>query len=89
MGAETTGLQLNVLTHLGHRLPGATSPQKAAAEMVRTLVRLGVAAAVSTVEADQALVIAVAAPRAADTQRILPSAAGLVGQRIPIDRFPW
>jgi len=89
VGAETTGLQLNVLTHLGHRLPGATSPQKAAAEMVRTLVRLGVAAAVSTVEADQALVIAVAAPRAADTQRILPFAAGLVGQRIPIDRFPW
>jgi diguanylate cyclase (GGDEF)-like protein len=89
MGAETAGLQLNVLTHLGHRLPGATSPQKAATEMVRTLVRLGVAAAVCTVEADQALVVAVAPPRPADTQRGLPSAAGLVGLRIPIDRFPW
>ncbi len=89
MGAETAGLQLNVLTHLGHRLPGATSPQKAAAEMVRTLVRLGVAAAVSTVEADQALVVAVAAPRPADVQHVLPSAARMVGLRIPIDRFPW
>ena len=89
MGAETAGLQLSVLTHLGHRLPGATSPQKAASEMVRSLVRLGVAAAVSTVEADQAVVVAVGAPRAADAQHLLPSAAGLVGLRIPIDRFPW
>ena len=89
MGAEAAGLQLNVLTHLGHRLPGATSPQKAAAEMVRSLVRLGVAAAVSTVVADQALVVAVGSPRSADAQRGLPSAAGLVGLRIPIDRFPW
>jgi len=57
--------------------------------MVRSLVRLGVAAAVSTVEADQAVVVAVGAPRAADAQHLLPSAAGLVGLRIPIDRFPW
>jgi diguanylate cyclase (GGDEF)-like protein len=89
VGAETAGQQLNVLTHLGHRLPAATSPQKAATEMVRSLVRLGISAAVCTVEADQALVVAVAAPRAADTQHLIPSATGLVGLRIPIDRFAW
>ena len=57
--------------------------------MVRTLVRLGVAASVCTVEADQAIVIAARAPLGAGTQRLLPSSARLMGIRIPIDLFPW
>src|ERR1035441_6923066 len=57
--------------------------------MVRTLVRLGVAASVCTVEADQAIVIAARAPLGAVTQRLLPSSARLMGIRLPIDLFPW
>ena len=88
MGAEPAGQQLSVLTHLGHRLPGVTSPQKAATEVARTLVRLGVAASISAVEADQAIVVAARAP-SGGTHRLLPPSTRLTGIRIPIDRVPW
>ena len=89
MGVPAVRQQLSVLTHLGHSLPGVNSPQKAAGEVVRTLIRLGVAVSVSTVAADQAVLVAARAPRGAGTQRLLPASARLMGIRIPIDRVPW
>ena len=89
MGVPAVRQQLSVLTHLGHSLPGVTSPQKAAGEVVRTLIRLGVAVSVSTVAADQAVLVAARAPRGAGAQRLLPASARLMGIRIPIDRVPW
>ena len=89
MGVASVSQQLSVLTQLGHRLPGVTSPQKAATEMVRTLIRLGVAVSVSTVEADQAILVAARAPLAAGGHRLLPPTTSLTGIRIPIDRVPW
>ena len=67
MGVPAVRQQLSVLTHLGHSLPGVNSPQKAAGEVVRTLIRLGVAVSVSTVAADQAVLVAARAPRGAGT----------------------
>ncbi|MGD0448818.1 MAG: diguanylate cyclase [Candidatus Dormibacteria bacterium] len=89
MGVPAARQQLSVLTHLGHSLPGATSPQKAALEVARTLIRLGVAVSVSTVEADQAVLVAARAPLGAGAQRLLPPSARLMGVRIPIDPVPW
>ena len=89
MGVPAARQQLAVLTHLGHCLPGVTSPQKAVGEVVRTLIRLGVAVSVSTVEADEAIMAAARAPRGTGTQRLLPASARLMGIRIPIDRVPW
>jgi diguanylate cyclase (GGDEF)-like protein len=89
VGVPTAGQQLSVLTHLGHRLPAVTSPQRAATETVRALVRLGVAVSVSTVEADQAILVASRAPLGAGAQRLLPPSTSLAGIRIPIDRVPW
>ena len=57
--------------------------------MVRTLIRLGVAVSVSTVEADQAILVAARAPLAAGGHRLLPPTTSLTGIRIPIDRVPW
>ncbi|MGA2283982.1 MAG: diguanylate cyclase [Candidatus Dormibacteria bacterium] len=87
VGVAATSQQLSVLTHLGHSLPGVTGPQKAASEVVRTLIRLGVAVSVSSVEADQAIVVAARAPLG--THRLLPPSTRLMGIRIPIDRVPW
>jgi diguanylate cyclase (GGDEF)-like protein len=89
VGVNAAAQQLSVLTHLGHRLPGILSPQKAATEVVRALARLGVGASVSVVEADQAVVSAVHAPAGVAGHRVLPPAALSAGMRIPIDRFPW
>jgi len=89
MGVPAARQQLSVLTHLGHCLPSVTSPQKAALEVARTLIRLGVAVSVSSVEADQAIVVAARAPRGTGAQRLLPPSARLMGIRIPIDPVPW
>jgi diguanylate cyclase (GGDEF)-like protein len=89
MGVPAARQQLSVLTHLGHCLPSVTSPQKAALEVARTLIRLGVAVSVSSVEADQAIVVAARAPRGIGAQRLLPPSARLMGIRIPIDPVPW
>ena len=63
MGAADAGTQhLSLLTHLGHRLPGLSSPQRAATEVVRTLARLGVGVSVSAVEADQIRLLALHGP---------------------------
>ncbi|MGA8015037.1 MAG: EAL domain-containing protein [Candidatus Dormiibacterota bacterium] len=86
---DANAQQLLVLTDLGHRLPGVTSAQKAAVETVRALARLHLAASVSAVEADQAVVVAVQSPRMAGGGSLLPPSDRLVGMRVPIDRFPW
>ena len=83
MGVPAARQQLSVLTHLGHSLPGATSPQKAALEVARTLIRLGVAVSVSTVEADQAVLVAARAPLGAAPSNSFPRALASWGSGSP------
>jgi diguanylate cyclase (GGDEF)-like protein len=75
-----------VLTHLGHRLPGISNAEEAALEVARAMAPLGVAASVSTIHSDIAVVVAVNVPAGLEGMRLSPAAAALlVGMRIPLD----
>ncbi|HEY8755198.1 MAG TPA: EAL domain-containing protein, partial [Candidatus Dormibacteraeota bacterium] len=78
--------RLGVLTHLGHRLPGISSAEEAALEVARAMAPLGVAASVSTIHSDIAVVVAVNVPAGLEGLRLSPATAALlVGMRIPLD----
>ncbi len=75
-----------MLTHLGHRLPGISSAEEAALEVARAMAPLGVAASVSTIHSDIAVVVAVNVPAGLEGLRLSPATAALlVGMRIPLD----
>ena len=77
--------RLEALTRLGHRLPGISSADAAALEVVRALAPLEVAAAVATVHADIAVVIAINVPAGLGMRLSPATAARMVGMRIPLD----
>ncbi len=85
MGAPPTDLCLALLTRLGHRLPGIPNPEEAALEVARALAPLGVAVAVTAVEGDIAIVVAVNAPEGVAQWVSAPAAQHLVGLRMPLD----
>jgi diguanylate cyclase (GGDEF)-like protein len=83
--ATASDPRLDVLTLLGHRLPRSRSPEEAASEVTTALGALQIAASVSAVESDIAVVISMNVP---STMAPGPSAqmlAGVVGMRIPLD----
>ena len=82
---RSSDVRLEVLTGLGHSLPGARSPAEASTKVVEALAALEVAGIVSAVESDMAVVLAVNIP---ESQTLLLStrlAATIVGMRIPLD----
>src|ERR1700730_7647046 len=85
MDAERSDLQLGVLTNLGRRLPDASSTEEAAHEVVRALAPLHVAASVSAVQADMAVVIAINVPPDLGTKVSPAMVSRLLGMSIPLD----
>ena len=82
---RSSDARLEVLTGLGHSLPGARSPAEASTKVVEAVAALEVAGIVSAVESDMAVVLAVHIP---ESQTLLLStrlAATIVGMRIPLD----
>jgi diguanylate cyclase (GGDEF)-like protein len=77
--------RLDVLTLLGHRLPRTRSPEEAAAEVTAALGALGLAAIVSAVESDIAVVISMNTPAELNGRLSSQMAASVVGMRIPLD----
>jgi diguanylate cyclase (GGDEF)-like protein len=78
-------LRLDVLTRLGHSLPGARSREEAAAEVVEALAALDVAAVVNAVESDMAVVLAVNVPPSSTYGMSSRLASSMLGMRIPLD----
>ena len=78
-------MRLEVLTRLGHSLPGARSPAEASAEVVDALAALDVAGIVSAVESDMAMVLAVNVPQTLTARLSTRLAGTMVGMRIPLD----
>jgi diguanylate cyclase (GGDEF)-like protein len=78
-------VRLEVLTRLGHSLPGARSPAEASTKVVEALAALDVAGIVSAVESDMAVVLAVHIPEAQTLRLSTRLAATIVGMRIPLD----
>jgi diguanylate cyclase (GGDEF)-like protein len=75
-----------VLVRLGHRLPGISDAEEAALEVTRALGPLNVAAAVATVHADIAVIVAINVPAGLKGVNLSPeTAARLVGTRLPVD----
>ena len=85
MRAPAADLRLDVLTQLGHRLPRTRSPEEAATEVVTTLAALEVAAIVSAVEFDIAVVTAMHSPASLNARLSAQMTASVVGMRIPLD----
>ncbi|HVC03726.1 MAG TPA: diguanylate cyclase [Candidatus Acidoferrales bacterium] len=85
MRAAVADLRLDVLTQLGHRLPRTRSPEEAATEVVTALAALEVAAIVSAVESDIAVVAAMHSPPALNLRLSPQMAASVVGMRLPLD----
>ncbi|MHB8487737.1 MAG: EAL domain-containing protein [Candidatus Dormibacteria bacterium] len=85
MAPRSPDLRLDVLTRLGHSLPGARTPEEASAEVVTALASLNVAAVVSAVESDMAVVLAVNIPPFLVARLSSRLAATMVGMRIPLD----
>jgi diguanylate cyclase (GGDEF)-like protein len=83
--APAADLRLDVLTQLGHRLPRTRSPEEAATEVVTTLGALNVAAIVSAVESDIAVVTAMHTPAALNARLSAQMSASVVGMRLPLD----
>jgi len=83
--AAVADLRLDVLTQLGHRLPRTRSPEEAATEVVTALAALEVAAIVSAVESDIAVVAAMHSPPALNLRLSPQMAASVVGMRLPLD----
>ncbi len=82
---RSSDLHLAVLTRLGHSLPSIRSPEVAANEVVQALAGLDVAATVSAVESDMAVVMAVNLPASLVDRMSQQQAASMVGMRIPLD----
>jgi diguanylate cyclase (GGDEF)-like protein len=85
VGAAAADLRLDVLTQLGHRLPRTRSPEEAATEVVTTLGALNIAAIISSVESDIAVVTAMHTPASLNARLSPQMAASVVGMRIPLD----
>ena len=85
MAPRSPDLRLDVLTRLGHSLPGARSREDAATEVVKALAALDVAAVVNAVESDMAVVLAVNVPPSSTSGMSSQLASGMVGMRIPLD----
>ena len=85
MAPRSPDLRLDVLTRLGHSLPGTRSPEEAAAEVVEALAALDVAAVVNAVESDMAVVLAVNVPPSSTYGVSTRVASSMVGMRIPLD----
>ncbi|HEY7925843.1 MAG TPA: EAL domain-containing protein [Candidatus Dormibacteraeota bacterium] len=86
MPGKLTDPRLGVLTHLGQRLPGMRTPDEAALEVVRDLAPLDVAAAITAVYGDTAVIMAVNVPPGMPATSLSPAmASGLVGLRVPLD----
>jgi diguanylate cyclase (GGDEF)-like protein len=85
VATRSADLRLEVLTRLGHALPRARSPEEAAVEVVDALAPLDIAATVSAVESDIAVVLAVRVPPSATARLTQHQAASMVGMRIPLD----
>jgi diguanylate cyclase (GGDEF)-like protein len=81
----TADPRLDVLTLLGHRLPRTRSPEEAASEVTTALAVLDLAATVSAVESDIAVVISMNVPSTLVPRLSPQMAAGVVGMRIPLD----
>jgi diguanylate cyclase (GGDEF)-like protein len=77
--------RLDVLTLLGHRLPRTRSPEEAASEVTAALAALQIAASVTAVESDIAVVISMNVPSTMGPGLSPQMAAGVVGMRIPLD----
>jgi len=77
--------RLDVLTLLGHRLPRTRSPEEAASEVTAALGALQVAASVSAVESDIAVVLSMHVPRTSTPRISAQMTAGMIGMRIPLD----
>jgi diguanylate cyclase (GGDEF)-like protein len=85
MRAPAPDPRLDVLTLLGHRLPRTRGPVDAAVEVTTALAALDLAAVVSAVESDIAVVIAMNVPPELSSRMTTQMAAGVVGMRIPLD----
>src|ERR1700676_5227401 len=81
----TADPRLDVLTLLGHRLPRTRSPEEAASEVTTALAVLDLAATVSAVESDIAVVISMNVPSTLVPRLSPQMAAGVVGMLIPLD----
>ncbi len=82
---RSSDVRLEVLTRLGHSLPGARSPDEASTKVVDALAALDVAGIVSAVESDMAVVLAVHIPESLTIRLSTRLAATIVGMRIPLD----
>ncbi|HEY8673035.1 MAG TPA: diguanylate cyclase [Candidatus Dormibacteraeota bacterium] len=85
MRALASDPRLDVLTLLGHRLPRTRSPEEAASEVTAALAALQIAASVSAVESDIAVVISINVPSTLGPGISPQMMAGVVGMRIPLD----
>ncbi len=82
---RSSDVRLEVLTRLGHSLPGTRSPAEASIEVVDALAILDVAGIVSAVESDMAVVLAVNVPQTLTARLSTRLAGTMVGMRIPLD----
>lgn len=85
MRALVADPRLDVLTQLGHRLPRTRSPEEAAHEVTGALAALEMAAIVSAVEFDIAVVISMHVPPGLKARLSPQMAASVVGMRLPLD----
>jgi diguanylate cyclase (GGDEF)-like protein len=83
--ATASDPRLDVLTLLGHRLPRSRSPEEAASEVTTALGALQIAASVSAVESDIAVVISMNVPSTLAPRLSAQMVANVVGMRIPLD----
>jgi diguanylate cyclase (GGDEF)-like protein len=83
--ATASDPRLDVLTLLGHRLPRTRSPEEAAREVTTALGALQIAASVSAVESDIAVVISMNVPSTMAPRLSAQMVANVVGMRIPLD----
>jgi diguanylate cyclase (GGDEF)-like protein len=83
--APASDPRLDVLTLLGHRLPRTRSPEEAASEVTAALGALQIAASVSAVESDIAVVMSMNVPSTLGPGISPQMVAGVVGMRIPLD----
>ncbi len=77
--------RLTVLTTLARRLRGVANTEAAAAEIVRALGILDLAASVATIHSDVAVIVAINVPSSLDLRLPPGLASRLVGIRIPLD----
>ena len=77
---RSSDVRLEVLTRLGHSLPGTRSPAEASTEVVDALAILDVAGIVSAVESDMAVVLAVNVPQTLTARLSIVEPATSVGR---------